>query len=277
MNPEFDHRNPAEMRVLCEGAARLGGSLAIAAFGRPIAHELKPDGSEVSEADLAAERAIVDYIRARRPGDLFIGEESVAGPNSAAGSSDDVYWIIDPIDGTRNFVRGVPCFACTVAVMHAGRVLAGAIFDPSAGRMYSAAASGGAWLDGRPLPRLDTPDAAALQRGRKPLVAIPSLRRAIDERLTRFALQTAVIRSLGTATLHLAYVATGQFDATILNNCKLWDIAAGALLIEQVGGSVADLAGRAIFPLDLPGYRGEELPTVAAQPVEFARLLAGAA
>ncbi|MEW6253665.1 MAG: inositol monophosphatase family protein, partial [Planctomycetota bacterium] len=129
------------LRELAEEAARIGGALARRYFRTDFAVTLKADRSEVSAADHAAQAAIIAYLRSRRPDDAFVTEETQAHTGSAAPpppANDRVCWIIDPIDGTRNFCRGLPFYACSVAAMFQGYPVAGAIFDPLRNLLYSA-------------------------------------------------------------------------------------------------------------------------------------------
>lgn len=261
----------AALRALAESAARAGGALARDAFGRRKSVTLKPDSSEVTEVDVAAERAVVEHIRTTRPLDRFIGEEGVAQPSPAVTSADSaIYWVIDPIDGTRNFIRGVPTFSCSVAAMHAGRPVAAAIYDPMADVMYSAVAGGGATAG---TLRLDCGSSAESVRNPQLLVGIPSAWRPDRGPFVQALLTRCVVRSLGSATHHLVYIATGGIDATIMNNCKLWDIAAGALIVEEAGGVVTDPDGRPHFPIDLAAFDACELPTLAGTKSAHAELL----
>lgn len=269
-----------DLRKLAESAAYAGGELARKAFGRQIAIRIKKDHSEVTQVDEAAQRAVIRHIKASRPKDLFIGEESgLEGVDPKRDKSFDseqqIVWVIDPIDGTRNFIRGVPMFTCSVAAMRGGVPIVGAIYEPIGGAMYSAAIGKGVTHDGRRLPSLtridrkhrvggDVENARAM-RSLKPVIAIPSAWRSDSGAFVRKLLESSVVRSLGSGTLHLVYVAMGGFDATYMNNCKLWDIAAGALMVTEVGGRVTDPRGNPLFPLDLARYQGHEMPTLASR------------
>lgn len=257
----------SELRALAESAANLGGAVAMAAFGRPHAVRLKADRSEVTEFDLAAERAVVGLLRQSRPDDGFITEEHPAQPTRSG-----ITWVVDPIDGTRNFVRGIPCFGCTVAAMIGGVPVAGAILDPVRQIMYSADRETGALIDGAPL-RLEGPSPEARGGNPKLLVAIPSTRHARSHNIVLRWVDELVIRNFGSATTHLTMVAAGQLDAALLTNSKLWDIAAGWLLIKGAGGEMTTPEGAPIFPLDTASYQGEETPALAAGRLAHAQLV----
>lgn len=259
-----DPQAAAALRVLAESAARMGGKLAIRSFGKPLRIEWKEDGSEVTDADRGVERAIVAHIRAARPQDGFIGEEALGlGGRSQSGfGPDQLIWVIDPIDGTRNFVRGAPLFACSVAVLLGGAPIAGAIYDPIRDEMFSAAAASGALLGSRrlSLESFDPPTRAAAQR----VVAIPSARDSAAPDAVHAIIRDHVVRNLGCTTLHMAYVAAGRIDAALKTTCRLWDVAAGALLVSEAGGVCTRLNGSPLFPIDAASYAGEKLPCLSA-------------
>ena len=279
----FDPANPEyldSLRKLAESAARVGGEVARASFGSDLEISFKDDRSEVTEVDLAAERAIVAHIRAARPHDAFIGEEGVSladsggqSVKSALADPRAVCWIIDPIDGTRNYVRGAPFFACSVAAMHGGWPIAGAVFAPMSDAMYSAAVGRGFLINGRATPnRLDNP-APNVADGRM-LVGIPSARRKATRHFALHAVEKHVVRNYGSAALHLALLAAGQLDAAVCGNGKLWDIAGGAVLVTESGALITTPQGTPLFPLDLATYAGEDVPTIAGSPAAHARLFA---
>lgn len=255
-------------------AAKVGGALARASFDRPQNVRIKSDRSEVTDIDRAAEEAVVAHIRAARPDDVFIGEEATEdgrlnGAVARAVPAGRVVWLIDPIDGTRNYIRRTPLYACSVAAMVNDAPLAGAIYDPSRDEMHAAALGLGATANGEALA-LD-PDAAGEERG-KLVTAIPSVRHAVGVELVRSVIDQCVARNLGCSSLHLAWVASGRFDAAILTNPKLWDIAAGALIVTEAGGALTDFRHQARFPINLCAYHGEETPTLAGTPRALARL-----
>ena len=283
----------ATLRALAEAAARLGGDVARRSFGQRQKVTLKRDRSEVTETDLAAERAIIAHIRAARPSDRFIGEEATdrgdggkeaggppAGgdasgverhPESAGPDSGTLWWIIDPIDGTRNYVRQIPIFACSVAAVRDGSPLAGAIYDPVQDAMYSAGLREGAFVNGQRVALAQAGAARGSAPPSKLLVGIPSARRPSTRRFALHAVERHVIRNLGSAALHLAMLANGQLDVVVVGNCKLWDIAAGCLIVTEAGCIVTSPDGKPLFPLDVARYAGEEIAVLAGNPSAYAR------
>jgi myo-inositol-1(or 4)-monophosphatase len=261
--------DPAALDRLCrlaEQAARVGGAVARGYFRTDLNIRFKADRSEVSEADEAAQAAVMQCIHAPRPHDAFIGEEAVAGPHAGdapAATNDHFCWVIDPIDGTRNFVRGIPCYACSVAVMFGGFPLAGAIYDVERDVLYSAIRGGPLLVNGNPAR---PPSGEAEKSGRLRLVVgIPSRAVGPLAKLSHDWLSRYVCRNLGSTALHMAMVATGELDGMLADTPRLWDVAAGWVLIESAGGRVVGPDGAPLFPLDVGGYRGTQTAFRAAR------------
>ena len=190
------------LRRLADTAAKAGGREAAARSRGRRSVELKSDGSEVTDADVEVERLLVRMIREARPDDGFIGEEGASGgPRGAAG----VWWTIDPIDGTRNFIRGGGPFTCTVAALADGQPVAGSIHVPLEDTLYSASAGGGVTINGRAMA--DIASLAVGPRNPQPLIAIPSGWRAASGDFVKRLLEISVVRSFGCATANLAYLA----------------------------------------------------------------------
>lgn len=264
----------SSLRQLAESAAREGGAIARAAFGADLRVERKADGSEVTQADVEAQDAIVRVIRASRPNDRFLTEEVNDSSASSENRDDGIWWIIDPIDGTRNFIRGVPLFACSVAACTRDTALAGAIYWVAQDSMYSASIGGGASCNGNALANLTetrTPDG----RSGRPVVGVPS---SIGDEIRRTAydwIDRGVVRNLGSTALHLALVAAGGMDATMCSDSKLWDIAAGWVMIHELGGLISTPDGRPIFPCDIAGYDRSCTPCIAIRDKQVAARLSG--
>jgi myo-inositol-1(or 4)-monophosphatase len=193
----------------------------------------------VSSADHAAEAAIFAAIRERFPTAAFLAEE--AGRSGRADA--ELQWIIDPLDGTNNFLQGLPVFCTSVACCRHGVPVAGVVQEPLTGTVYSAVRGGGAFRDGEPL-RVSTQgglDGAFLATG-FPFRA----RAAVDLYLEVFRevfLQARAVRRCGAAALDLAHTAAGIYDGFFEFRLSPWDLAAGVLLVEEAGGRVSDLAG----------------------------------
>ncbi len=267
-----------DLRLLAEQAARAGGAVARNAFRSELSVRPKADGSEVTDADEAAQAAIIACLEAQRPGDALLAEETLPTAEHKrrpAPAGDVISWIIDPIDGTRNYVHGIPLYAVSVAAMFGGLPQAGAIHVPDRDDMYSASAPEGVLLNGRPIPP-PRPLTPAPGRPAKPLVGIPSSLRGAAYDLMQSWIPRVIVRNLGSTAMHLAMVAAGQLQAALSADGRLWDIAAGWLLVKCAGGRTTGLGGGDVFPIDLATYAGEPIPTVAAQDAALhAKLLAG--
>jgi len=206
---------------------------------------LKGYADFVTEADTGAQRAVVEIIHGEFPHHAFLGEEGTAGQ-----STDSQYrWILDPLDGTTNYVHGVPFFAVSLALECEGRPIVGVIYDPMLRERFTAAAGCGAQLNGQSI-RVSNVD-----RLGDALVSIGLPARVVADSVdVRWMIQSAVhclsIRRTGSAALNMAYLAAGRFDISWALTTKAWDVAAGAILIEEAGGVVAGLNGQ---PLNAQG------------------------
>lgn len=234
-----------DYRIACVELARIGGACALERLGSAVVSR-KGDESPVTEADHATQGVILSTIAMRFPGHSVYVEEQLSGATRHAEiGSTPFCWVIDPIDGTRNFSRGQRMFATSVALLVDGRPVAGAIFDSTTGQTYSAAAGGGASCEGR---------AVSVSRrayGPDTTIAFSSFRRHAVPVGVRKLFDTILFRNVGAACLHQAWVSAGYIDAIYAPDTKLWDIAAGALLIAEAGGAVTDVAGREPWPVDV--------------------------
>jgi myo-inositol-1(or 4)-monophosphatase len=196
----------------------------------------------VSAADLKTEKTLIAELTKARPTFGFLLEESGA----VAGTDHDHRWIIDPIDGTTNFLHGIPHFAISIALERAGQLIAGVILNPATDELFIAEKGGGAFLNNR---RLRVSSRVALGDA---LIGTGMLYRGRGEaadheqflgQLRRVMGATAGVRRMGAAALDLAYVAAGRFDGFWEMSLNPWDIAAGIVLVREAGGMVSDLVG----------------------------------
>lgn len=200
----------------------------------------------VSSADHAAEAAVARVIRGHLPDAVFLGEES--GRSGARG--DGLEWIVDPLDGTNNFLQGLPIFCTSVACCRRGKPLAGVVQEPLTGTVYSAARGGGAWrrtASGEE-ERLQVTTRSGLD-GAFLATGFPfRAHAALDLYLAAFRevfLEARSVRRCGAAALDLAHTAAGIYDGFFEFRLSPWDVAAGTLLVEEAGGKVSDLDGGA--------------------------------
>jgi len=235
--------------ALAAHAARIAGELLLERAARGAQRDVSSKSTPtdlVSEADIAAERAIREVLLARRPHDGFLGEEG----SSDAGSS-GLRWIVDPLDGTVNFLFGIPQWCVSVAVSDDAGTLAGAVYDPNREELFSASRHGPATLRSGSGELLAlTPPAQPAHLGREDLastmlatgLAYDARVRAAQARvLARVIPRVRDVRRFGSAALDLCWTALGRFDAYFERTVKPWDIAAGALVCERAGLRVADL------------------------------------
>jgi myo-inositol-1(or 4)-monophosphatase len=225
-------------------AARAGGEVLLRHFrGGDLDVRLKAENDYVTRADRESEAAIAALIRDRHPGDHLLGEEGGAH----AGGRGVRQWLIDPLDGTTNFLHGLPVFSVSVACREAGELVAGVVLDPLADNLFTATRGAGAHWNGRPM-RVSTRAglrAAFLATG-YPFRAQAALDVYLD--IFREIFQhTGAIRRCGSAALDLAYTAAGIYDGFFEFRLSPWDLAAGVLLIQEAGGMVSDLDGGARF------------------------------
>ena len=222
-------------------AAKAGGEILLASW-RNLPHgsvEEKQQNDYVTRADRESEEAILATIRARYPDDSFLGEEGGVREGRTGART----WIVDPLDGTSNFVSGFPFWCVSIAAQESGELVAAVIWDPLRGELYSAARGEGAYRNGA---RLSVTPRAGLA-GAFMATGFPfRYRHRIDAYLALFRavfLEARAIRRAGSAALDLACVAAGVFDGFFEFRLSVWDIAAGALLIEEAGGRITDFAG----------------------------------
>ncbi len=197
-----------------------------------VARLRKEDGSLFTEADLAVQEALKRELREIRPVPL-IGEEMDTKTQKALWESEEV-WCVDPIDGTSNFVNGIPYFAISVALMRKGRSLLGAVYNPVSQEMFTAAKGEGAFLNGERLPLRQGPGTV---RGSIAAVDFKRLEKKLASRLVLFPPYSSQ-RNFGACSLEWCYLAAGRIDLYLHGGQKLWDYAAGALILEESGGKI---------------------------------------
>ena len=191
----------------------------------------------VSEVDRMAENEIIRILRAAYPGHGYLAEET------GAQTGDEYVWVIDPLDGTTNFLHGFPQFAVSIALKHKDRLEQAVVFDPTRNELFTASRGNGAQLNDRRIrvSRVTDLEYALLGAG-FPFRSHQHMEAWINT-LREFMLGTSGIRRPGSASLDLAYVACGRYDGFWEFGLSAWDMAGGALLIQEAGGMVTDLSG----------------------------------
>ena len=224
-------------------AARKAGELIVRATEQLDMIEVETKGANdfVSEVDRAAEKEILFHLSKAYPDHAFLGEEG-----GLTGNEESEYrWIIDPLDGTTNFLRGIPHYAVSIACEYRGKIEHAVVLDPVRREEFVASRGRGAQLNGRRIrvSKLASLDNALLGTGIPFRARQSEYLPAYTQSLETLAAATAGIRRAGAAALDLAYVAAGRFDAFWEIGLAPWDIAAGSLLVREAGGLVADFNG----------------------------------
>jgi myo-inositol-1(or 4)-monophosphatase len=227
-----------ELRALAEAVAREAGALLRGAYDGP---ELRVTAKStptdlVSEADHAAERLIRERLEAARPDDGVLGEEG----GDHAGSS-GVRWVVDPLDGTINFLFGIPQWAVSIACEDAEGALVGVVYDPLRDELFSAERNGAPMLDGAPISASTRTDLSTALVGTG-FGYDSEVRRAQAAVVARLLPDVRDIRRFGSAAVDLAWTACGRLDAYYEHGLNAWDLAAGRLICERAGLEVRDLA-----------------------------------
>lgn len=225
--------------------ARDAGQILAERFGRKIQISNKSEIDLVTESDLASERLIIDRIKTHYSRHSILAEES--GVTNPHDHESDWRWIIDPLDGTTNYAHGYPCFCVSIALEHQGRLEVGVVYDPMRDEMFAAERGQGASLNGRRIKVSGTRNlsAALLCTGFPYDVR---QRSEFARHFANFIMHAQGVRRDGAAALDLAYVAAGRFDGFWEEGLKPWDVAAGALIIEEAGGRLSKYRGE---PLDI--------------------------
>ncbi len=228
-----------EILQTAQAAALAGGRVLRGRSGHMDQVNHKGPRDLVTELDLASQEAVLDTVAGAFPDHRALAEESSGVPDLAG-----PVWIVDPLDGTTNFVHGLPMYSVSVAFALGGELMAGAIYDPEREEMFAAARGAGAFLNGRPI--------AVAGAGRMvDALTVTGFPYEMDEarmsrmmrRMSNVIAASQGVRRLGSAALDLAYVACGRLDVFWEEGLKPWDMAAGVLICREAGGVVTDLDG----------------------------------
>jgi myo-inositol-1(or 4)-monophosphatase len=227
------------LNIAVRAARRAGSIINRAALdGGGLKVRTKQARDFVTQIDDAAEQAILDVVRKAYPAHGVLAEES-----GASAGGEEYVWIIDPLDGTTNFIHGFPHYCVSIGVQHRGALAHAVVYDPGRNELFTASKGGGAFLNDRRIrvskcTRLDE----ALVGTGFPYKELTRLDLYTNQ-LTQLMKNSAGVRRAGAAALDFAYVACGRLDAFWEMGLAAWDIAAGALLVQEAGGLVADLEG----------------------------------
>jgi myo-inositol-1(or 4)-monophosphatase len=239
----------ADHLTVAADAARKAGEMLKAHFGSTANIEIKADRSLVTNHDKEAERIVIDMLQAAFPAYGIIGEEG--GKSAGTGG---YTWVIDPLDGTHNYIRGIPVYGVSIGLMEGREFVAGVIYMPAEGHLYTAEKGGGSWKDGKKIHVSDCSRLACCS------LSYDSDLRAGPDKKTNFlkdlAPQIFNVRMSGSSVRNLTFCAEGNMDAVIEFGDRIWDFAAGVTLIREAGGKITNHDGG---PLD--GDRGCYLAT----------------
>lgn len=230
-------------------AARSAGNVITRGFENrsDLLTEKKGENDFVTKVDKEAEQTIISKIQQSFPDHSFVGEEG-----GLVEGDKDFQWIIDPLDGTTNFIKGIPHFAVSIALMYKGRLDQAVVFDPIRGELFTASKGAGAQLNGF---RIRVGKARDLSNTTLATAFPFKNKEQSDESIGRFTSifkQCGDVRRCGSAALDLAYVAAGRYDGYWERGVQPWDIAAGELLVRESGGLITDYTGG-----NDPLYKGE--------------------
>jgi myo-inositol-1(or 4)-monophosphatase len=217
----------------------------------------------VTEVDQAAEQAIIDVLKNAYPDHAILAEES--GPSANLHDDNENVWIIDPLDGTTNFIHGFPQYCVSIALQHRGQITQAVVYDPTRNDLFTATKGGGAYLNEK---RIRVTKRDKIADGLIGTGFPYSDLTALDEYMQMFRIMTeksSGLRRPGAAALDLAYVAAGRLDGFFEKRLKPWDIAAGSLLITEAGGIVGTFAGESDYL-----YKGD---IIAGTPKIFAQMV----
>lgn len=255
----------------CEALVRSSAQKAMSRLGDLGDVSLKHDASVVTDVDQMLQDDIVTFIRREYPDHAIIAEEKLDAFGEMPAPRDAEYcWVIDPLDGTRNFVWQFPSFGTSIGVLRRGVPVAAAVGDHPVARIYTGSLGGGAKLNGKPLPETVFTDDEEI------IVGATISRDPLTRRFIQGYLDTpgTVLRNTGSSAAHLGLVASGALAAAFSKKCKIWDVAAGALLVTETGGVVLDQEGANRIPFELDRDHLKDLSTLACAKTVERRLLA---
>lgn len=246
-----------QFRDVCEEAARAGGRILLDMRGRIHPREKAPNDL-VTEADFASQEAIHRVVTAAYPDHDFVGEEDARQTRQTEPRAGEYCWVVDPLDGTLNYTRQLPAYAVSIALRQGKQAICGVVYDPVRDECFAAELGGGATLNGRPIAT------SACEQVGAALIAA-----SLPTQIPRGSLEVArfvevmhhaqAIRRLGAASLNLCYLAMGRLDAYWATCVKIWDVAAGQLIVTEAGGTVTRPDGGP-FDLDRPQFVAASTP-----------------
>ncbi len=260
--------NAPDQLNVCEAAARAGGGVLLDWVGRFQATSKGPRDL-VTEADFASQREIRRIVGEAFPTHGFVGEEADAGigqpPAGTPGhAGSGIRWIVDPLDGTTNYVHGFPAWCVSIALAEGDKILVATVFDPLRGECFTARAGGGAFLNGEPIRTAAVRDPAeAIVALSFPPQVVPDSPAVAD--FLAVLPKVHSVRRTGSTAINLAWLACGRLHAFWARRIACWDAAAGFLIVREAGGQVGGFAaGATNVPLDDPAFVAASTPQLLA-------------
>jgi myo-inositol-1(or 4)-monophosphatase len=251
---------------VCEQAARAGGRVLLDMQGRIDAHEKAPKDL-VTQADLLSQQVIRDTLLCAFPSHAFLGEEEAGLQLPSHGGPAEFCWIVDPLDGTTNYVHQLPAYSVSVALRRRQSIVVGTVFDPLRDECFTAELGGGAH---RNASRIHSSECSQMDQA---LVAASfgvNVPRGSAEvaRFVEVLHRCQAIRRLGSTALNLCYVASGRFDAYWGTSARIWDVAAGQLIACEAGATLTAVDGTP-FELDRPQFAVSATPQLHEQLIDI--------
>jgi myo-inositol-1(or 4)-monophosphatase len=234
-------RIPRDQQPMVSEAVTLAqeaGRILSGRFRRKVSVRLKGVADVVTTADAAAQRAMLAGLRRRFPDHGVLAEEGVDTRSGA-----EWVWIVDPLDGTKNFAQGIPNFCVSVALERRGELQLGVVFDPIHDEVFLGVRGHGAWCNGRPIQVSRKTTLASAFVGTGCPHRIRKFARSVGLTFERMAVRTLGVRFRGVGALDLCYVACGRLDGYWELDQSPWDIAAGALIVQEAGGRMSNFHG----------------------------------
>ena len=235
--------------TVCEQASRAGGEVLLKWQQRIQAREKGPKDL-VTQADIESQQVIQEILLGAFPEHGFLGEEDPHDKPQVRPGQGEYCWVVDPLDGTANYVHGLQSFAVSIALRCGDEVVAGTVYDPIRDECYNAVLGQGARLNGEPI----AVSGCGVLREALLAVSFPaSIPRGSKEigSFIEVLHRSRAVRRIGSAALNLSYLAAGRLDGYWASSVKIWDVAAGVLLVREAGGIISGLDGRS-FVLDAP-------------------------
>ncbi|MDO5579897.1 MAG: inositol monophosphatase family protein [Planctomycetia bacterium] len=255
--------DPLEYLDVARQAAQKAGALLAEKLGKVSVREKHP-ADLVTEADEASQKMIEEILLTAYPDHAFIGEEAIGnhlseqecGKNAPADRP--FTWIVDPLDGTTNFVHQVPHFGPSIALARGSELICGVVYNPITKECFTAAKGKGAWLNDRPIR------VSQVQTSEKALISFSFPTTVNDQApdmitFIKLAPHVQAMRRTGSTALNLAYIASGRFDAQYNHATHAWDVAAGVLLVQEAGGVITGSTGKP-FDLSSPPFLAAATP-----------------